>query len=282
MDLATINNQFDNQIRHIPLNESVFKKIVGLVKEPLLVTSKDKIPQWKFCTVLGEKRCTESIGDTNILILDFDDSDYSYAEFEKEFQEYKYILHTSYSYDGTNSKFRVLLFLDQEYSINKLFFKCHERLFSPYHILLNRFKHVDPASFVRAQFFKMPAKKEKTSPYYYSIHNGRPFSMFEIEGFTWAFDQCEAKQKEYLRNLEIELSKNRNPDNDLTRAKEYIDKKLENTPAGNRHMTIFGLACWWKKLGGSYSEFKSIMPSWADRAYQKQITRLAHEWSKLR
>src|SRR5574344_904775 len=115
MFLATINNQFDNKIRGLEVNKDVWAKVLQIVREPLIVPDKAKIPQWKFCSIKGEQRCTENIGSTNLMILDFDDSSYTIAEFESQFREYKYILHTSWSSDGTNSKFRVLLFLDKEY-----------------------------------------------------------------------------------------------------------------------------------------------------------------------
>lgn len=283
MYLNTINNQFDNIMRGLPVNEGVFSNIIKVIRTPLIVEDKSRIPQWKFCTVKGEKRCTENIGSTDVLILDFDDPGYTYPEFEKRFQEYKYILHTSYSYNGTNSKFRVLLFLDGEYDINKLFFKCHDPAYSPYNYLLNFFPHVDPASFVKAQFFKMPAVKEKDSPYYYNIHDGKLFSPSIIEGFNMAYNMCEHKQAEYQKKIDIANAKARKDAGDLTKAKEYVQRKLEQLPNGMRHNGVFGIACWFKSIGGTYPEFCMIpKPSWADKTFEKQITRLRNEWYKLK
>lgn len=283
MYLNTINNQFDAVMRGMPVNEGVFANIIKVIKEPLIVEDKSRIPQWKFCTVKGEKRCTENIGTTDVLILDFDDEGYTYQEFEKRFSEYKYILHTSYSYNGQNSKFRVLLFLDREYEIEKLFFKCFDKSFSPYHYLLNFFPHIDPASFVKAQFFKMPALKSKTAPYYYNIHNGKLFSPNIIEGFSLAYLTCVTKQAEHQRKIDIENAKARKNAGDLTKANDYVKRKLEQLPAGMRHNGVFGIACWYKSIGGTYQEFITIpKPSWADRSYDKQINRLRNEWYKLK
>ena len=283
MYLATINNQFDNKIRGLTVDKNVWGKVLQIVREPLIVPDKTKIPQWKFCTIKGEQRCTENIGSTNLLILDFDDCSYSFKEFESQFREYKYILHTSWSYDGNNSKFRVLLFLDKEYEISRLFFKCHDKTFSPYHYMLNAFPHIDPASFVKAQFFKMPAIKAPGVPYYFSIHNGRPWSPMEIEGFSFAYAMCEMKQEEYIKKLEEENAKRRKrePNQDMSKAIEFATRKMNETPAGLRHNAVFGLASWFAGIGGTYSEFAQIRPTWADKQYDKQIKRLATEWYKI-
>ena len=166
--LQYIENQFDNVMKALEWNKSTQSKFTYVIKHPLIITEKSMIPQWKFCTVNGDKRCTDNIGMSDIIILDFDDPTYSIKEFEKTFREFRYVLHTSHSYDGTNQKFRVFLFLNQEYDLNRLFFKCHNTAFSPYHMLINYFNKVDKASFVRAQFFKVPCVKYKGAPYYYS------------------------------------------------------------------------------------------------------------------
>lgn len=282
MYLATINNQFDNKMKGLEIDKKVWTNVLNLIKNPLIVTDKAQIPQWKFCTVKGENRCTENIGVTNILILDFDDKDYTYQEFEKRFREYRYIIHTSHSYDGTNNKFRVLLFMDKEYEIDKLFAKCYDKTFSPYEYLMRYFPHIDPASFVKAQFFKMPAVKSKDAPYYYNIHNGKLWSPEAIEGFPFAYTLCEQKQDEYIRNLERERAKKRTDNQDLSRAIDFVKRKLAELPAGMRHNGVFGIAAWFAGIGGSYEEFRNIeKPAWADRAYDKQIKRLALEWHKL-
>lgn len=282
MYLATINSQFDNKIRGLTVDRAVWQKVLKIVREPLVVPDKAKIPQWKFCSILGEQRCTENIGSTNLLILDFDDSTYSIKEFENQFKEYKYILHTSWSYDGNNSKFRVLLFLNKEYDLQRLLFKCHDKTFSPYEYMLKAFPHIDPASFVKAQFFKMPAIKQPGAPYYFNIHNGKPWDPMEIEGFYFAYTMCEIKQEEYLKKLEAEHAKRRKRDNDdMTSAIEYIKKKMQELPAGLRHNGVFGLAAWFAGIGGTYQEFSQIRPTWADRQYDKQIKRLQTEWYKI-
>jgi hypothetical protein len=283
MFLATINNQFDNKIRGLEVNKDVWAKVLQIVREPLIVPDKAKIPQWKFCSIKGEQRCTENIGSTNLMILDFDDSAYTIEEFESQFREYKYILHTSWSYDGTNSKFRVLLFLDKEYEINRLFFKGHDKTFSPYHYMLKAFPHIDPASFVKAQFFKMPAKKAPDAPYYFSIHKGKPWSPADIEGFTFAYTMCEMKQEEYIKKIDAENAKRRQrqPNQDMSTAIEYIKRKMNEMPAGMRHNGVFGLASWFAGIGGTYAEFSQIRPPWADKQYDKQIKRLANEWYKI-
>jgi hypothetical protein len=282
MILATINNQFDNIMQSTEITPEVFAKVIGLVKKPLIVPDKSMIPQWKFCTINGQKRCTENIGSTNILILDFDDANYTIQEFENRFKMYKYILHTSHSYDGKNNKFRVLLFLDRSYDINRLFFKCHDKTFSPYHYMLEYFPHIDPASFVKAQFFKMPALKAPGAPYYYNIHNGKLWSPDSIEGFPFAYALCEQKQEEYIRSIDEQNKKKRDPNQDMTKAKEFVKRKLDEMPAGMRHNGVFGLAAWFSGIGGSYEEFRSIpRPAWADKAYDKQISRLANEWYKI-
>lgn len=282
MNLVTINNQFDNTMQCIGMNNDVFARITNLIRNPLIVPDKSMIPQWKFCTVNGEKRCTENIGSTDILILDFDDASYTIKEFENRFKMYKYMLHTSHSYDGQNNKFRVLLFMDKEYDINRLFFKCHDKTFSPYHYLLNYFPHIDPASFVKAQFFKMPALKVPGAPYYYNMHNGKLWSPECIEGFPFAYALCEQKQEEYIRTIDAENKKRRDQNQDLTKAKEYVKRKLDEMPAGIRHNGVFGLAAWFSGIGGTYQEFCAIpRPAWADRQYDKQIRRLANEWYKI-
>lgn len=285
MLLETITNQYDSVMRGVEIDEKVMNNVINLIKNPLIVSDKSKIPQWKFCTVSDSKRCTESIKTTNILILDFDDSNFTYQEFENRFRAFKYYLHTSYSYDGKNSKFRVLLFLDKEYEVGKLFLKCHDIAFSPYHKLLNYFPHVDPASFVRAQFFKMPALKMRSNPYYYNIHDGKLFNPeAEIEGFSFAMLLGEQKQEEYYRRLEMERNK-KFPDaanQDRSRAIDYIKRKFEQMPEGQRHMGIFSLANFFAGIGGSWEEFSQIpKPSWADKGFHNQIKRLRKEWNML-
>lgn len=283
--IATIKNQFDNKMKVLKWNNTVAKNVVNLIKEPQIVASKAEIPQWKFCSVKGEKRCTENMGSTDILMLDYDSPEYSIQEFENRFREYRYILHTSYSYDGINQKFRVLLFLDKEYEINKLFFKGSQKQYSPYFYLLEFFDHIDPSFAVRAQFFKIPAVKSKGSPYYYKINNGKKFNPFEeIEFFEQAYNECEWRQQNYLRDLEASYmkSRKRNKTGDLTKAKEYVEKTIESAPEGTRHNQIFALACWWKHIGGTYSDFKQIMPTWADSSYNHQLDRLEREWMNLK
>lgn len=284
--ILTIKNQYDNIIRKLEWNKAVAKNFIKSIKKPLVVESKDNIPQWKIATSLGDKRCTENMGVTDVLILDYDDKDFTIEEFERQFSEFYYILHTSYSYDGVKQKFRVFLFLDKEYEINRLFYKCSNKTFSTYHLLTNYFNHADVASFVKAQFFKVPAVKTKDSPYYYKLNNGRLFDPVKEIGFEFkmCYDYCLEKQEEYLRKKEKEYEKYRKKfgSADLTKAKKYIEEKIESTAEGGRHNVIFGLATWWKHIGGTFTEFSSCMPSWADRDYHKQIQHLRQEWDRLR
>lgn len=283
--IQTIKNQYDNNMRPLEWNEEVGKRFVYMIRHPLIVEKKDEIPQWKICTVNGTKRKTENMGSTDVLILDFDDPDYSITEFENTFREFRFILHSSHSYDGRNQKFRVFLFLDKEYEINRLFYKGHSKQFSPFYFLIAKFEHVDPASFVKAQFFKLPAIKRKGAPYFWKVNNGKLFNIEQELGFEFklAYDNCIEKQEEYLRKMEKEAEHWRKINGaDLTHAKAYVQEKIENSPEGGRHNQIFSLACWWKKIGGTYAEFTQIMPSWADKSYSKQMQRLEREWTSLR
>ena len=282
MQIQLINNQFDSDMKPIDWNASTYNKIKESVEKPIIVLDKSKIPQWKFCTVKGNKRCTDNMDSTNVLILDFDDAGYTYQEFEHQFQEYQYILHTSYSYNGQNSKFRVLLFLDKEYEINKMFFKSETLIYSPYNYLLTRFQHVDPASFVKAQFFKVPAKSSETAPYYYNIHSGKLFDLFEIPGYQNAYIGCEDHEKSERKIRQIKYAVMKTQFNgDLTKAIEYVKRKMEEAPLGMRHNCVFGLASFFHRIGGDYKSFSTIRPSWADKTFDKQIKRLEKEWDKI-
>ena len=284
--LNIITNQYDNVMKSIVWTDKIAKNFMNAIKNPVIVEQKDKIPQWKFCTVAGDKRCTENMGFTDILILDYDDPDYTIKEFENAFREYFYILHTSHSYDGTNQKFRVFLFLDQEYDLQRLFCKCHNKAFSPYAMLTKFFPHADKASFTKAQFFKIPALKYKGAPYYYSCHDGKKFDPVNVMGFEFkmAYENCVEKQEEYLKSLEEKAAATRKAKGfiDLTNAKKYINEKIESCEPGGRHMQILGLACWFKKIGGTFKEFEDIMPSWADKAFYKQMQRIRNEWDRFR
>ena len=280
--IQIINSQYDNKMKQVEVNRDVLLHLKKSIEHPLLVEDKNYIPQWKFCSVIGDKRCNENMDKTDILMLDYDDSNMTIEEFKNRFREYKFILHTSYSYDGIKQKFRVLLFLDKEYVIDRMFYKCSERVYSPYHYLMNRFDYVDPASFVKSQFFKVPAVKTKDSPYYCYFNMGKCFNLFDIEGYKIAYDECYIKQEEYLRKLEKEYERFRKKNQgDLSKAKEYVEKKIDSTPEGQRHNCIFGLAAWFSRIGGSYEEFSRILPSWADKQYKKQVKRLASEWTKI-
>lgn len=283
--IQTIKNQYDNVMKPLEWNAKVADNFIKTIKKPIIVEKKDLIPQWKICTVNNTKRRTESMESTDVLILDFDDPGYSIKEFEDTYREYRYILHTTHSYDGNNQKFRVFLFLDREYNINRLFYKGYHKQFSPYYFLLNQFEHIDPASFVKAQFFKVPAIKTADAPYYYNINNGKVFNLDEVLGFEFkmAYDNCIEKQEEHLRKLEKQVEKWRKKNGgDLTKAKEFIVEKIEQCNAGGRHNTVFALACWWKKIGGTFAEFESIMPSWSDVSFKKQMAHLRNEWVRLR
>lgn len=283
MQVQNIKNQYDNKMVPLDLNEGVMNNIVNCIKEPITCPTKDNIPQWKFCTVKGNIRCNDNMDKTNILILDYDDAGYSYQEFEDRFRGYKYYLHTSYSYNGTNSKFRVLLFLDKEYEIDRMFCKTSIRISSPLDLLLDYFNHVDPASFVKSQFFKVPAKKTKDSPYYYNIHEGELFSLEEdIVSYKYAYASCYEQLEEERRNRETKAKVLKTQFNgDLTKAIEFVKKKMEEAPAGERHNCIFGLGAWFSKVGGDYYTFSTIKPSWADKKFEKQIKRLEKEWYKI-
>lgn len=284
--LNIINNQYDNIMKPLVWSNKVARNFINSIKNPLIIEKKDMIPQWKFCSILDTKRRTESIGSTDVLILDYDDPNYSIKEFEDNFREYFYILHTSHSYDGTNQKFRVFLFLDKEYDINRMFYKCFNQAFSPYHFLVNFFLHADKASFTRCQFFKVPAIKYKGAPYYYSCHNGKLFDPASAIGFEFrmAYEYCVEKQEEHLKQLEKRAKWYRKMHGsiDLTNAKQYINEKIETCEAGGRHMQILGLACWFKKIGGTFKEFEEIMPSWADKGFHKQMEHIRHEWDRFR
>ena len=284
--LNIINNQYDNIMKPLVWSNKVARNFINSIKNPLIIEKKDMIPQWKFCSILDTKRRTESIGSTDVLILDYDDPNYSIKEFEDSFREYFYVLHTSHSYDGTNQKFRVFLFLDKEYDINRMFYKCFNQAFSPYHYLVNYFLHVDKASFTRCQFFKVPAVKYKGAPYYYSCHNGKLFDPVNAIGFEFrmAYEYCVEKQEEHLKQLEKRAKwyRRMNGSIDLTNAKQYINEKIETCEEGGRHMQILGLACWFKKIGGTYKEFEEIIPSWADKGFHRQMERIRHEWDKFR
>lgn len=283
--IQTIKNQFDNKMRGIAWNNKVAENFIKSIQSPMVVKNKADIPQWKFCSIKGEKRCTENMGSTDILILDYDSAEYNMETFMNRFREYRYILHTSYSYDGTNQKFRVLLFLDKEYEINRFFFKGSQKQYSPYFYLIDYFDHVDPSSAIRAQFFKIPAISKADAPYFYHINNGKLFNPFqEIDFFETAYEECEWRQINYLRDLESEWEKSRkNYDTgDLSKAKVYAEKQIEAAEPGTRHNIIFSLACWWKHIGGSFSEFEKIMPSWSDKEYNNQINHLRKEWASLK
>ena len=111
---------------------------------------------------------------------------------------------------------------------------------------------------------------------------GKCFNLFDIEGYKIAYDECYIKQEEYLRKLEKEYERFRKKNQgDLSKAKEYVEKKIDSTPEGQRHNCIFGLAAWFSRIGGSYEEFSRILPSWADKQYKNQVKRLASEWTKI-
>jgi len=282
--IVTIKNQYDNKMKALPWNKTTANNFINTIKNPIIVESKDKIPQWKICTIKGEKRCTENMGVTDILMLDYDSDSYSIDQFKNRFREYRYILHTSYSYDGTNQKFRVFLFMDKEYEINKLFFKGSQKQFSPYFYLIDYFDHIDPSFAVRAQFFKVPAISRAGAPYVYHINNGKLFNPFqEIDFFETAYEECEMRQAMYLRDLERDYmaSRKRN-DGDLTKAKLYVEKTIEAAAEGTRHNVIFSLACWFKHIGGSLTDFEKIMPSWSDKDYNKQMNHIRREWASLK
>lgn len=284
-ELYYIKNQYDNEMHPMEWNDATKRQFMHVIEHPLIVEKKDMIPQWKFCTVKGTKRQTENIGSTDILILDFDSPNYSITEFENSFRNFRYILHTSHSYDGTNQKFRVFLFLDKEYDIQLLFFKCHNEAFSPYHFMLKYFPMADKTSFTRAQFFKMPAVKEKGAPYYYKVNNGKKFNLFTELGFEFkmAYELCEEKQAEYLlkKKKESEMIRKMKGDMNLDNAKKYIAEKIENCESGSRHMTVFALSAWFKHIGGTFEEFSELLPSWADRGYYKQLNHIQSEWDRL-
>ena len=283
MQVQNIKNQYDNKMVPLDLNEGVMNNIVKCIEEPITCPTKDNIPQWKFCTVKGNIRCNDNMDKTNILILDYDDAGYSYQEFEDRFRGYKYYLHTSYSYNGTNSKFRVLLFPDKEYDIDRMFCKTSLRIKSPLDLLLEYFNHVDPASFVKSQFFKVPAKKTKDSPYYYNIHDGELFSLEEdIVSYKFAYASCYGQLEDEKRERETKAKVLKTQFNgDLTKAIEFVKRKMEEAPAGERHNCIFGLGAWFSKVGGDYYTFSRIKPSWADKKFEKQIKRLEKEWYKI-
>lgn len=285
MLIQRIKSQYDNVMVQfdIPFVE-VYEKIV---KTPIIVEDKDKIPQWKFASVNSNKRCTEAMNTTSVLMLDYDDKGMTIEKFKKAFEDYEYILHTSYSYDKEHEKFRVLLKLDKEYEINRLFFKNTDKQFSPYHILLEAFDKIDPASFVKAQFFKIPAIKVKNADYKSEYHSGKPFNLFEdihtMSNYEIAYTTCETVYNNYLRELakRAEQIKKARGNDDLSAAKKYVEKSIEGAAEGERHNKVFSLACWWKRLGGTYPEFAQIMPTWADSSFDRQLRRLNREWYKL-
>lgn len=278
MQIQIIDNQYDNKLKSFPLKDS-YNNLLEIISTPYIISDKNMIPQWKICTVTGDTRKTENMGKTNVLFLDYDSNNFSIKDFELKFSEYKYILHTSHSYNGENNNFRVLLFLDKTYEINSIFDRCVDVSFSPFHILLNYFKYVDQASFIRAQFFKMPAKASEDSPYYYSIHNGKLFSLTSIEGFSLSLFNCRIINENYYKKLDDEHSSKYNPNQDMTAAKNFIYRKLEELKKGERHFGVFGLASWFSSIGGSFSDFYDIeRPSWADRNFMKQIEGFKDDW----
>ena len=128
--------------------------------------------------------------------------------------------------------------------------------------------------------------KSKDSPYYYKLNNGILFDPVKELGFEFkmCYDYCIEKQEEYLKKKEKEYERYRKKygSADLSKAKKYIEEKIESTAEGSRHNVIFSLATWWKHIGGSFIEFSSCMPTWADRDYHKQIQHLQLEWERLR
>ena len=86
--LQYIKNQFDNVMKPMVWDKSTQAKFMHVIKNPLVIKEKSMIPQWKFCTATGDKRCTDNIGMSDILILDFDDPNYSIKEFEKQLKKY--------------------------------------------------------------------------------------------------------------------------------------------------------------------------------------------------
>ena len=68
---------------------------------------------------------------------------------------------------------------------------------------------------------------------------------------------------------------------DLTKALEYVKRKMEAALPGERHNAVFGLGAFFQHCGGDYDTFSRIRPSWADKKFDSQMKRLEKEWFKL-
>jgi hypothetical protein len=148
--------------------------------------------------------------------------------------------------------------------------------------LLQYFNHVDKASFVKSQFFKVPAVKDKTSPYYYNIHDGELFSLNNIDTFMFAYTECKQFLENEKRDREVKSQVFKTQyTGDLTKAYEFVKRKMEEALPGERHNAVFGLGAFYQHCGGDYDTFSRIRPTWADKKFDNQMKRLEKEWFKL-
>ena len=59
--IQLIHSQYDNKMKQVEVNRDVLLHLKKSIEHPLLVEDKNYIPQWKFCSVISDKRCNENI-----------------------------------------------------------------------------------------------------------------------------------------------------------------------------------------------------------------------------
>ena len=181
IDLKSLEYE-DLQTKDIPMlfckntfNTSVYAESQTLmnigetIKEPIVVSDKEDNEMWTFgeCFDQSNGHKKDNIkSKSKFFMIDYDNG-YSIKEFEKEYDEYFYMLYTSFSHTKENNKFRVIMYGNYDKPLDNDLQNI---------ILSECFRNADKTTLQPNRMFYMPAHKPNAD-YYFKLHMGKQFPL---------------------------------------------------------------------------------------------------------
>lgn len=157
--------------------EIKFEYVENQIKNPNIYEDKNSIPLIFGYNFKNSTSNKENVIGVQYLILDYEKSK-SIEDFVSFFSKYKFYLYTSYRHTETQHRFRVIIPLDREYSVEEyLPLSARIKAEKMECVLSKYFQGVDKSCFGVGFAQRVPAQ---TDEYRYVINDGELFSFSQI------------------------------------------------------------------------------------------------------
>lgn len=247
------------------------REIMECVENPKITDTKEKNDLWCFGECLDPNKGRQKdniVRKSKYFILDYDNG-YTIDEFCKEYQDYFYILYTSFSHTSEHNKFRVIMFGNYE---------CPLTDDEQSSILSECFRNADHTTFQSNRIFYMPAHKEGAE-YIYKFHNGKQFPLYNdvISTLSWRkrFDR-EKEEKRANQFVEYHRTKKDMDCMNCNSVKNYLNASYPNSKGnGDSNLNLYKAICCCVK----YDDMKTLQvvkekakrEHWSEKELEQKI-----------